>query len=195
HQRGPCRDFYRTEGTLTPGTQDRVGVDVNELIKNAGTISRNRWKDYADVRYEFDESIGTAFLFPAEINQVLLNMIVNAADAIAEKGDEGNRGTITIRTAQKNSDLLLEIEDTGCGMSDEVRRRIFEPFFTTKDVGKGTGQGLAITYDAIARRHGGTIEVSSAVGLGTTFRIRLPQSLSSVDGESCGQEAVVADGA
>ncbi|MEQ8785607.1 MAG: ATP-binding protein, partial [Pirellulaceae bacterium] len=113
---------------------------------------------------------------PGEINQVLLNLIVNAAHAIGEKlGDNPTtKGTIKINTRRIEEAVELRISDTGIGIPDELKRRIFDPFFTTKEVGKGTGQGLAIVHSAIVDKHGGIIDLSTQPGLGTTFIIKLP---------------------
>jgi signal transduction histidine kinase len=112
---------------------------------------------------------------PGEFNQLVLNLIVNAAHAIADlPGREpGSLGRITVRTRREGDAAVVAVSDTGCGMDEAVRARIFEPFFTTKVVGRGTGQGLAITH-RVVQRHGGTIGVESAPGRGTTFTVRLP---------------------
>ena len=110
-----------------------------------------------------------------EINQVVLNLVVNAAHAIGDAG--GTRvsmGKINIRTRHDGKYALLEVSDTGCGISEEQLGRIFDPFFTTKEVGRGTGQGLAISRAIVVDRHGGTLGVASDVGKGTTFTVRLP---------------------
>jgi signal transduction histidine kinase len=103
-----------------------------------------------------------------QLNQVFLNILVNAAHAIEVQGE------ITITTWEDNGNVLIAISDTGNGIKPENVKRIFDPFFTTKEVGKGTGLGLAIAYDIITNKHGGTINVASEVGVGTTFTIILP---------------------
>jgi signal transduction histidine kinase len=122
---------------------------------------------------------------PAEFNQVVLNMVVNAAHAIADVvGDGGKgKGRIRVRTRADNDWAVVEISDTGSGMPAHIQQRIFDPFFTTKEVGKGTGQGLAIAHNVIVDKHGGTIKVSSAPGAGTTFTIRLPIGGSKSDSD------------
>jgi len=103
-------------------------------------------------------------------------MIVNASHAIADvvgDGSEG-KGNITIRTRKMKEWAEIAIEDTGAGIPEEIRQRIFDPFFTTKEVGKGTGQGLSIAHNVIVEKHGGSIDVASEPGKGTTFTIRLP---------------------
>ncbi len=159
-----------------PGTQEKLDVDLNEAIRSTATISRNRWKYVADLELDLDPDLPRVQCLPAEINQVLLNLIVNAADAIGEEVGEsgGEIGDITVRTRVRGGMVVIEVEDTGCGIPDEIRNRIFDPFFTTKDVGKGTGQGLAICYNVVVNSHQGVIEVESTPGVGTTFRVSLP---------------------
>ncbi len=112
----------------------------------------------------------------SEVNQVVLNMVINAAHAIEDrqKAESGAKGTITITTRPLDRWAEIEITDTGAGMTDAVLQRVFDPFYTTKEVGKGTGQGLSIAYVVIVDKHGGTIDVRSEPGNGTTFTIRLP---------------------
>jgi len=107
---------------------------------------------------------------------VILNMIINAAHAIAEKLGNGalEKGTITVGTRLRGEEAEIRISDTGCGIPEQIRSKIFDPFFTTKEVGKGTGQGLAISHSVVIDKHGGAINVESEVGVGTTFIIRLP---------------------
>jgi two-component system NtrC family sensor kinase len=160
-----------------PGTQEKVLTDVNELIRSATTISRGRWKYAAELELNLDPRLPHIMALPAELNQVMLNLIVNAADAVMDKigEDRSGDGAITIRTRDDSDGVLIEVEDTGTGIPDDVKQRIFDPFFTTKDVGKGTGQGLAITYDAVVNKHGGRISVDSVPGVGTMFSVWLPK--------------------
>ena len=161
-----------------PGTEDKVYVDLNKAIENACEVTRNAWKYVADMETDLDPDLPQALCFPAEINQVLLNMIVNAADAIKEKLGESvsdqERGLIKITTRALKDRIQIQITDTGCGIPEEIKDRIFEPFFTTKEVGKGTGQGLAIAHSIIVDKHNGSINVQSEPGQGTTFIIELP---------------------
>ncbi|MCL4791975.1 MAG: hypothetical protein KJ040_07985, partial [Gammaproteobacteria bacterium] len=130
-------------------------------------------------------------VMPGDFNQVILNMIVNAAHAIGDVvGDSASgRGTITLSTRKLDDWAEIRISDTGCGMTPEVAARIFDPFFTTKAVGKGTGQGLAITYNVIVEKHGGTITVESRPGAGSTFIIRLPLQVPDAGTVSSDSEA------
>jgi len=112
---------------------------------------------------------------PGEFNQVMLNMIVNAAHAIgAVRTDDQPKGQIHICTRDLGTLVEIRISDTGCGIPEAIRSKVFDPFFTTKPVGKGTGQGLAIAHSIIVQKHGGTIQFESEPGKGTTFIIQLP---------------------
>ena len=142
-------------------------IDLNEALETTINIAWNEIKYVAEMKREFGD-IPRVQCFPQQLNQVFLNLLVNAAHALGD-----TRGEITVRTEQEGDQVLVKFSDTGCGMTDEVQRRIFEPFFTTKEVGKGTGLGLSISYDII-KKHGGSIEVQSEVGRGTVFTVRLP---------------------
>jgi PAS domain S-box-containing protein len=159
-----------------PGGTEMLSTDLNEAIRSAATISRNRWKYVADLELILDPDLPLVDCLPAEINQVLLNLIINAGDAIGDKiSENGNeRGRIKVRTRSEQDHVVIEVEDSGCGISDKIRNRIFDPFFTTKDVGKGTGQGLAICYNVVVNLHHGTLEVESTPGIGTCFTVTLP---------------------
>jgi len=139
---------------------------------------RNEWKYVADVVQELDPSLPQVPCLPGEFNQVILNMLVNAAHAIADAVGEGSadKGTITVRTSHSGDWAEVRISDTGSGIPEEARNRIFDPFFTTKEVGKGTGQGLAISRSVIVDKHGGDVTFETEMGKGTTFIIRLPLS-------------------
>ena len=155
-------------------------ADLNTAIKNAITMTRSEWKFVATAVLELDEALPRVPCALGSINQVLVNMIVNAAHAIGDvvkkagATDTPALGQITIRTRAVAGYAEIDIEDTGSGMSDAIQARIFDPFFTTKVVGRGTGQGLAIAHRIIVGRHSGNIRVRSAVGTGTCFTIRLP---------------------
>ncbi|GIX22702.1 MAG: hypothetical protein KatS3mg121_1485 [Gammaproteobacteria bacterium] len=158
-----------------PGSASKELSDLNKNILNTITVSRNEWKYVADLETDLDPDLPQVECLPNELNQVILNMIVNAAHAIADVvKDSGEKGKITIRTRADGDHCEITISDTGKGIAPEHRDRIFDPFFTTKEVGKGTGQGLAIAYSVVVDKHGGRIDVDSEVGRGTTFRIRIP---------------------
>jgi len=141
-------------------------ADINECIESTLNIVWNELKYKARVVKEYGD-IPMTRCYPQQLNQVFMNLLVNAGHAIEKEGE------IRIRTSNGGGKIKVEISDTGCGIPEEIRGRIFEPFFTTKEVGKGTGLGLSITYDII-KKHGGEIEVESEVGKGTTFTITLP---------------------
>ncbi|MBI4881557.1 MAG: PAS domain S-box protein [Planctomycetes bacterium] len=160
------------------GGSEMKNLDLNRAVLSTATVSRNEWKYVADLETDLDPELPAVPCLAGELNQVFLNMIVNASHAIADKakGNPAQRGKITISTRRGDDCVEVRIADTGTGIPDEVRPRIFDPFFTTKEVGKGTGQGLAIAHNVIVKKHKGTIAVESAVGEGTTFIIRLPQN-------------------
>lgn len=159
-----------------PGVEGKTETDLNQAIQSTLTIARNEWKYVADVEMEFDEKLPTVPCLAGEINQVVLNILVNAAHSIADVTKDGaeGRGTITVTTRQEGDWAEIRISDTGAGIPEAVQSRIFDPFFTTKDVGKGTGQGLAIAHAVVAEKHGGTLTFETIPGQGTTFIIRLP---------------------
>jgi signal transduction histidine kinase len=172
-----------------PDSKNMAAVDLNESIESTTTVSRNEWKYVAELMTDFDPDLPVVTCFVSEINQAILNMIVNAAHAIADTMDdgEGPSGLIGISTYHDDGWAEIKITDTGSGMEPEIAQKIFDPFFTTKEVGKGTGQGLAITHSVIVKKHGGTIDVESEPGHGTTFTIRIPvkpQIMDEPDGEA-----------
>ena len=142
-------------------------ADLNAAIESTLNVVWNELKYKAEIVRELGDIPAVACV-PAQINQVFMNLLVNAAQAIE------HQGKIFVRSGAENNQAWFEIEDTGQGMSEEVRNRIFEPFFTTKPVGKGTGLGLSISYDIIVKKHGGNLDVRSTPGKGTCFRIWLP---------------------
>jgi PAS domain S-box-containing protein len=155
---------------------DKAPHDLNRAILSTITVASNEWKYVADVKTDFDLGLPPVPVMPGAFNQVILNILVNAAHAIGAVVAEtpGTKGIITISTRKAANWAEIRIHDTGSGIPEGVRDRIFDPFFTTKAVGKGTGQGLAIAHDVIVKKHHGAITVETAVGLGTTFILRLP---------------------
>ena len=149
--------------------------DLNRGIESAVTVSRNEWKYSADLKLELQEDLPLVNCCLDEINQVVLNLIVNASHAIADVvgGDGQVLGEIIVSSKEDGGDVIIEISDTGGGIPDEILEKIFDPFFTTKEVGRGTGQGLYIAH-AIIEKHGGKISIETVAGKGTTFFIRLP---------------------
>lgn len=170
-----CRNIVR--GLLDFARQrkpDKKEWDIHTLIDRTVTLVENqaRFQNIKIVK-EFEREIPNLYVDGDQIQQVFMNIIINAADAMAGKG-----GTLTIRTDLKDGRAEISFIDTGCGMSKEHLSKLFAPFFTTKEIGKGTGLGLAISY-GIIQSHNGEIEVESEVGKGSTFRIKLPIEKSS----------------
>jgi signal transduction histidine kinase len=173
-----------------PGTKEKVLVDLNHAIASTITVARNEWKYVADMETDFDASLPLIPCQAGEFNQVILNLIVNAAHAIADVVREGGpeKGKIRIKTRNCLEWAEIRVQDTGSGIPEGVRTRIFDPFFTTKQVGRGTGQGLAIARSVVVDKHAGTIHFETETGKGTTFIIRLPR-----DGKALlGAQAVAA---
>ena len=157
-----------------PGDGKKKGVDINQSLANTVTVAKNEWKYVADVVEDYGD-VPIVNCLAGDINQVFLNIIVNAAHAIGDVvGNSGDKGTITVSTRLEEGQVVVRITDTGPGIPPESRDKIFNPFFTTKEVGRGTGQGLAIVHDIIVERHRGSIDVETEVGKGTTFVISLP---------------------
>jgi signal transduction histidine kinase len=153
-----------------------VHVDINRALENTLTVCRNEWKYMAEVKMDFDPNLPTLLCMPGEINQVFLNIIINAAHAIGEVTEWGGlgKGQIKVSTGTSGEWMEIRISDTGCGIPEEVQDRIFDPFFTTKKVGKGTGQGLAIARSVVVDKHQGKIGFETEAGKSTTFTVRLP---------------------
>ena len=142
-----------------PGVAEKTYVDINKTLESTVTVARNEWKYVAEVEMNLDPDLPLVLCMPGEINQVFLNILINAAHAIADTvaDDSNSKGNITIATRRDGDRVEIRISDTGTGISEEVQSRIFDPFFTTKDVDKGTGQGLAISHNVVAEKHGGSI--------------------------------------
>ena len=158
-----------------PGPVEKSRVDINRALDSTILVSRNEWKYVAEMKSDFDPELPPVPCVAGEMNQVFLNLIVNAAHAIADvvRGT-GRKGAITVGTRRNGAWAEIRVRDTGTGIPDEIRPRIFDPFFTTKEVGKGTGQGLSIAHAVVVQKHHGAIDFESRVGAGTTFLVRLP---------------------
>jgi two-component system NtrC family sensor kinase len=159
-----------------PGTSEKSPANINKAIETTTTVARNEWRYVADLSLDLDPQLPLVPCLAGEFNQVILNLVVNAAHAIGEvtKKEPGAKGVITIRTRRDGGEIELRITDTGPGIPVHVRPRIFEPFFTTKPIGQGTGQGLAFVYGTIVKKHGGQVSFETEIGKGTTFVLRLP---------------------
>jgi signal transduction histidine kinase len=145
--------------------------DVNHVIESALAVTANTYRYHVDVVKELGP-LPSVTCHVAELNQVFVNLIVNAAHAM--ETTEQKRGRLTISTRVDEDDVVIAVSDTGCGIPETLREKIFEPFFTTKEVGRGTGQGLSIIRSIVTERHGGSLTFESAPGRGTTFFVRLP---------------------
>jgi two-component system NtrC family sensor kinase len=161
------KDFGR------PDQRDRVFADLNRGLSNTLIVAQSEIRQFADVQLELGE-LPLVCCYAGDINQVFLNLLVNAAHAIEQRFSGVDRGLIRVRSWQEREWVFIEIADNGQGIADADRARIFEPFFTTKPVGKGTGQGLAISRSIVTDKHGGSLSFESQVGLGTRFLITLP---------------------
>ena len=159
-----------------PGLDEKILYNINDGLRNTATVSKNEWKYVAELDLNLESGLPLVMCVPSQINQVFLNIIVNAAHAIAEarKDDSPDLGRITVSTAPAAGGVEIRIADTGPGIPEEIVSRIFEPFFTTKEPGKGTGQGLAIAHSIITDNHAGSISVESTPGAGSVFVITLP---------------------
>jgi PAS domain S-box-containing protein len=160
-----------------PGGKEPEPVDINHIIEVTVTVARNEWKYGSEVVLDLAPNLPEVSCLADAIGQVLLNLLVNAAHTITEKlgrTPEGGKGLITIKTELDEPWIVIQISDTGCGIPESIRGKIFDPFFTTKDVGSGTGQGLAIAYDVVTRKHGGSLTFETMLGEGSVFIIKLP---------------------
>ena len=164
---GAMKDFAH------PGSNKMEPEDINKLILNTLTISKNEWKLLADIDTQLADDLPKVDCYRGEISQVLLNLIVNATHAIEATG-RGEKGRITVISEFAKGVVKIRVSDTGVGIKDEHREHLFNPFFTTKEVGKGSGQGLAIARDIVAVKHHGRLYFESVEGTGTTFFVELP---------------------
>ena len=157
-----------------PGSDEKKPADLNQALSDAIIVATNELKYVADVVQDFGE-IPAVWCNLGDINQVFLNLLVNAAHAIGDVvRKSGSRGEIGVRTRCEGAEVIVSISDTGCGIPAAVQSRVFEPFFTTKEVGRGTGQGLAIARNIVVERHGGRIAFEPNLPQGTTFIVSLP---------------------
>ncbi len=176
-----------------PGEDAKTAVKLNDALATTLTVTANEWKYVAEIETDFDEQLDEVMGFPGELNQVFMNLIVNAAHAIEEKVgvDNSEKGSIKITTRATPEYAEVQIADSGNGIPVQARSRVFDQFFTTKEVGKGTGQGLSIAHQVVVKKHQGLISFESELGVGTTFTIQLPfasesqtESDSSTDSEA-----------
>jgi signal transduction histidine kinase len=155
-----------------PGEEEKAPVDVNEVVRNTLAVASSEVKYVAKVVTDLGE-LPPVWCHAGDLNQVLLNLVVNAAHAVsAAVADTGEIGTITIHTRLEGDEAVIDVADTGAGIDPGIAHRVFEAFFTTKQAGSGTGQGLALASSLIVDRHRGSITFTSEPGAGTTFTER-----------------------
>lgn len=169
-----------------PSGSEKKPVNLREAIETTIAVARNEWKYVAEVELDLPDKLPLVPALRNEFNQVILNLIVNAAHAIGEStaGGSQGKGKITITGRLLGEQVEIRIKDTGAGIPESARAKVFEPFFTTKEVGKGTGQGLAIAYSVIVDKHQGSIAFESEVNRGTTFIICLPLADAAAESEA-----------
>lgn len=174
---GRIRDIVRSLREFAhPGVQGRETANINRIVENAITVTRNEWKNVARIELRLTESLDAARCSPGEIGQVLVNLIVNSAHAIKGAGRSLDQGVIRITTGRSGDFLTIKVYDNGCGISEDHKRQVWDQYFTTKAVGVGTGMGLAIVRN-IVERHEGTITLESELGCWTEFVLNLPYVL------------------
>jgi two-component system, NtrC family, sensor kinase len=157
-----------------PGAEARSHADLNRAVATTLTVASAAYKDFADIELDLGD-LPQVNCHVAELNQVFLALIINAAHAIEDAHASPARGTIKIRTWCDAAAVYFSVQDNGTGIREDIRDRIFDPFFTTKPIGKGTGQGLSIARAIIVDRHAGSLSFETIPGTGTTFLVRLPR--------------------
>ncbi len=154
----------------------KVSTDLNQAIRNTLVVCQHQWQPVAEVVTDLDADLPLVPCVPGEFNEVILNLVLNAAQAIADVVESRPevKGRITIQTRRTMEGIEVQVRDNGTGIPEGIRHRVFDPFFTTREPGKGIGQGLAIAHAIVVQKHGGTISFESQTGRGTTFTVRLP---------------------
>lgn len=172
---GAMKSFARSGGEqLSP-------TDLNALIESTATMSSNEWKDVAELELRLSAGLPPVPCRSGELSQVLLDLIANASQAIADAtGTSGIKGKISISADRDATHAVIRVADTGSGIPEHARGRVFDPFFIPKEPGEGTGQGLFMAYSCVVGRHEGCIDFETKLGVGTTFTIRLPLHASSL---------------
>jgi len=158
-----------------PGKGGKQAVDLNRNILSTITVCRNEWKYVAEVETDLAADLPPVTCAADEINQVVLNLVVNAVHAIQDSGRfTQGKGLIRVLSRLDGEGVCIDVSDSGCGIPEGIRARIFDPFFTTKDVGRGTGQGLALAHGVVVEKHQGRLTFDTVMGEGTTFHLWLP---------------------
>jgi PAS domain S-box-containing protein len=175
-------DIVRSMKDFSLVDKDEVGqIDLNRSIQSTLTVARSEYSDVADVEMELAE-LPLVTCNGGQINEVLLGLVINAAEVIGDKvKGTGERGKIVVRSKTEGEYVVIEVQDTGGGIPEEIREHIYDQFFTTKEVGRGTGQGLSVARKVIVNGHNGSIDFTTEMGKGTTFIVKLP-----VDGFAMG---------
>jgi PAS domain S-box-containing protein len=156
-----------------PDANEQSPVDLKHALETTLLVASNEYKYVAKVRTEFG-ALPEVVCNVGELNQVFLNLIVNAAHAIKDAGKDPDAGEIKISLGAEGDEAVIRVSDNGCGVPSENLSKLYDPFFTTKEVGRGTGQGLAISHSIVVDKHGGEISAASELGVGTQFTVRLP---------------------
>jgi PAS domain S-box-containing protein len=162
-----------------PGGSGLTPVDLNRVVQNAVTVARNAWKRVAELRMELDPALPPVPCLPGDVGQAVLDLVVNAAQAVADVvGEDGERGrgVITVTSRGDGEWAEVRVADTGTGIPEAAQPRVFDPFFTTRPVGRGTGKGLTLAHATIVDRHGGSLRFETEAGVGTVFILRLPMA-------------------
>lgn len=167
---GAMREFSHPDG------ERKQVADLNHVVEGAITLCQNEWKYVAEIVTDLEAQLPPVWCLPSDVHRVVLNLVVNAAHAVAAATDNGQRGKgqITVCTRRDGPWVEIRVADTGTGIPEEIRDCVFDQFFTTKEVGQGTGQGLSIAHAIVVEKHGGTIRFETEVGRGATFIVRLP---------------------
>lgn len=160
------------------GSQEKTAVDINHALETTATVARGEWKHLAEIEWQLAKHLPAVNAVAAELTQVFLNLLINAAHAVAAAhGASGvGPGLIRIATTVEDDGVMVRITDNGIGIPDDAKEHIFDPFFTTKDVGEGSGQGLSVARSIIVNHHNGMIDAESVRGVGTTLSVWLPLS-------------------
>jgi signal transduction histidine kinase len=156
-----------------PDASEKIPADLNRALETTLLIARSEYKYVATVQLQL-ENLPAVTCNVGELSQVFLNLLVNAAHALADAGRDAESGRIVIRTKLVEDCVELQFEDNGCGIPEDIMDKIYDPFFTTKEVGRGSGQGLAIARSIVVDKHAGRISVTSTPGIGTCFKLHLP---------------------
>lgn len=156
-----------------PEHKDKSFIKLNDIINNVIEITRSEWKLVAEIKKDYDPDLLLINAISSELNQIILNLLMNAIHAVRTKFGENNLGEIIVLTKNVGGFVKVVIKDNGCGIREDIQYRIYDPFFTTKNVGEGTGQGLYIVH-TLTSKNGGEISYTSEKDVGSTFSVQFP---------------------